>query len=89
VLSRHLLRPGEEVIQRYRLRVDGHGLEPAFGPAFDVLMDQRKVESEDYHRSIEPDSATPEERAVFRQARAGLLWSKQFYHYIVGDWLHR
>ncbi len=30
---------------------------------------------------------TPEERRVVRQAYAGLLWSKQFYHYIVRDWL--
>jgi len=22
-----------------------------------------------------------------RQAYAGLLWSKQFYHYVVDDWL--
>jgi len=87
VLSRHLLAPGEEVIQRYRLRADASGLEPAFGAAFDAIMDQRKAESDDYHRSIEPESVTAEERAVFRQARAGLLWSKQFYHYIVGDWL--
>jgi len=30
---------------------------------------------------------TAEERGVVRQAHAGLLWSKQFYHYIVRDWL--
>ena len=24
---------------------------------------------------------------VSRQAYAGLLWTKQFYHYIVADWL--
>jgi hypothetical protein len=28
-----------------------------------------------------------ETRPVVRQAYAGLLWSKQFYHYIVADWL--
>lgn len=28
-----------------------------------------------------------EARRVARQAYAGLLWSKQFYHYIVKDWL--
>ena len=28
-----------------------------------------------------------EERRVARQAYAGLLWSKQFYHYVVKDWL--
>jgi hypothetical protein len=30
---------------------------------------------------------TDDERRVARQAYAGLLWSKQFYHYIVRDWL--
>lgn len=28
-----------------------------------------------------------EEQSISRQAYAGLLWSKQFYHYIVKDWL--
>src|SRR5262249_42376320 len=28
-----------------------------------------------------------EERRIARQAYAGLLWSKQFYEYIVPDWL--
>ena len=27
-------------------------------------------------------------RAVMRQAFAGMLWSKQYYHYVVRDWLH-
>lgn len=30
---------------------------------------------------------TPEETEVSRQSYAGLLWSKQFYHYIINDWL--
>ena len=30
---------------------------------------------------------TPEETDVSRQSYAGLLWSKQFYHYIIKDWL--
>jgi hypothetical protein len=29
-----------------------------------------------------------DERNVVRQVYAGLLWSKQFYHYIVQDWLN-
>lgn len=28
------------------------------------------------------------EQLVARQAYAGLLWSKQFYHYVVQEWLH-
>src|SRR5262249_44144388 len=30
---------------------------------------------------------SPEERQVRRQAYAGLLWSKQFYHYVVKTWM--
>ena len=30
---------------------------------------------------------SPAERAVAEQAAAGLLWCKQFYHYVVYDWL--
>ena len=33
------------------------------------------------------DFLTPEERNVSRQAFASLLFTKQFYHYIVKDWL--
>lgn len=29
-----------------------------------------------------------EERNVVRQAYAGLLWSKQFYYYVVKEWLN-
>ena len=30
---------------------------------------------------------TEEETLVSRQSYAGLLWSKQFYHYVIQDWL--
>ena len=36
---------------------------------------------------ILPDDADEQQRHVSRQAYAGLMWSKQFYHYIVADWL--
>ena len=32
-------------------------------------------------------AVSPEQLQVARQAYAGLLWSKQFYHYVVNDWL--
>ena len=28
-----------------------------------------------------------DEKRVARQAYGGLLWSKQFYHYVVREWL--
>ena len=35
-----------------------------------------------------PPSLSPDGKNVMRQALGGLLWSKQFYHYVVRDWLH-
>ncbi|MFZ5477219.1 MAG: MGH1-like glycoside hydrolase domain-containing protein [Myxococcota bacterium] len=34
-----------------------------------------------------PPEATPEEARIWRQGAAGLLWTKQFYHFVVKDWL--
>ena len=38
--------------------------------------------------TIIPPSTDADTRNVMRQAFAGLLWSKQFYHYVVRDWLN-
>jgi Glycosyl hydrolase family 63 C-terminal domain len=54
---------------------------------FDELVELRRRETDEfYHRKL-PAQLTDEERNVVRQGYAGLLWSKQFYHYIVDDWL--
>jgi hypothetical protein len=50
------------------------------------IFDLRRSETDNFYSQIA--GALDEESAkVFRQAAAGLLWSKQFYHYIVKDWL--
>jgi len=59
----------------------------AFGPAFEEVFETRIREADAFFASRIPSGATDEERGVARQALAGLLWSKQFYHYIVKDWL--
>lgn len=33
-------------------------------------------------------NCSAEQRNIARQAYAGLLWSKQFYHYVIKDWLN-
>eukprot|EP00053_Salpingoeca_punica_P018049 m.175422 g.175422 ORF g.175422 m.175422 type:complete len:951 (-) comp17347_c0_seq5:264-3116(-) len=58
-----------------------------FGASFDKAFQQRVEEADDFYSQIMPLELTPDERLVQRQAFAGLLWSKQFYHYIVSDWL--
>ena len=59
----------------------------AFGAGFNELFDKRKSETDDFYSSRRPQGQTLEEWQVARQAYAGLLWSKQFYQYVVEDWL--
>ncbi|MGK4002501.1 glucosidase [Sorangium sp. So ce1036] len=75
------------VVLRLRLVAEGEAPEAPFGAGFDAIFDARIAEADDFHDSIAPAGLPPEERAVVRQAYAGLLWSKQFYHYVVGEWL--
>ena len=50
------------------------------------VFDTRKSETDEFYEQgiYELDE---DRRSVLRQSAAGLLWSKQYYHYIVKDWL--
>ena len=54
---------------------------------FDSLLKQRREEAEEFYHAVLPARLSTEERMVARQAFAGMLWSKQYYHYVVNDWL--
>jgi hypothetical protein len=60
---------------------------PAFGPSFEKTFRDRQAEADAFYDHVHPAMSTPEERTVARQAYAGLIWSKQFYHYAVKEWL--
>ena len=52
-----------------------------------AVLAQRLAEADEYHASLLPVAATDSERAVHRQAVAGLIWGKQYYYYDVDVWL--
>jgi len=54
---------------------------------FEQIFDERIREADDYYDSTAPAGLSEQERLVTRQGKAGLLWSKQFFHYVVKDWL--
>jgi hypothetical protein len=78
---------GAEVTVRLRLTAEAEVAEPALGPDFDRIFADRLAEADAFYQAHIPDTLTPEETRVARQAYAGLLWSKQFYHYVIHDWL--
>ncbi len=62
---------------------------PPAGPfdMCDETLALRLREADEFYATVIPDHLSVEGKRVMRQAFAGLLWSKQFYHYIVREWL--
>jgi hypothetical protein len=53
----------------------------------DRVFERRRKEADEFFGAIVPHNLDSGERLVFRQAVAGLLWSKQYYAYEVERWL--
>jgi hypothetical protein len=71
---------------RLRLTDIPNGAE-VFGAAFDETFANRIADADEFYRDVIPSSLSADERLVARQSFAGLLWSKQYYHYVVKPWL--
>ncbi|HLN29004.1 MAG TPA: glucosidase [Gemmataceae bacterium] len=76
-----------EAVVRLRLIAETELPIPAFGPKFDAVFAQRIAEADAFYAAKTSPAASEEECRVARQAYAGLLWNKQFYHYVVEHWL--
>ncbi len=57
--------------------------------AFDQILERRKQDCDDYYTRVMPAGFSAEQKLVFRQAMAGMLWSKQFYNYDITSWLQQ
>ena len=57
------------------------------GKDFDVIVDARMNESNEFYATLAPPDCGAEDRMIIRQALAGMLWSKQFYYYDLDLWL--
>jgi len=78
--------PGGEAVLRLRLSDHAPAAGP-FGAAFDMVMRARREEADAFYEGLLPPERSEDARRVMRQAAAGLLWSKQFYHLDVRRWL--
>ena len=69
--------------RRARRRTDG-----PFGDGLRRSCSQaRRREADEFYATVIPPSLDADAANVMRQALAGMLWSKQFYHYDVDRWL--
>ncbi len=79
--------PGETKTIRLRLS-DCPTLANPLGAEFGQVFQLRQQEADEFYQRICPDPITADERNIQRQAFAGMLWSKQYYNYVIRDWLN-
>jgi hypothetical protein len=76
---------GGEVSITLRLAPESAGGGLGMNPQ--AVFDDRQAEADKFYEACIPAEVTGDRRLVARQAYAGMLWSKQFFHYVVSDWL--
>jgi hypothetical protein len=69
-----------------RLRLTNQAVAEPLASEFDSIFHRRIAEADAFYAALTPDDA-PDLAAVRRQAWAGVLWSKQYFHYDVERWL--
>lgn len=70
----------------FEFRLSDKELEKPFQD-FNSVFQKRKREADEFYEEIQKGIKSEDEKFVQRQAFAGMLWSKQFYHYNVEKWL--
>ncbi len=54
---------------------------------FDAIFAERIAEADEFYNDLQDGLENTDLRSIQRQALAGMIWSKQFYHFNVRTWL--
>ncbi len=84
---RLLLDPGETRVLQVRLAQEDLWPREPFGTEFGAVFADRLADADQFYAARIAPSVPEAAQRVMRQGYAGLLWTKQFYHYSVRDWL--
>ncbi|MDX2213396.1 MAG: hypothetical protein SFY66_08915 [Oculatellaceae cyanobacterium bins.114] len=60
---------------------------PMFGETFNTIFQQRQQEADEFYQRIMPSCLSHDHCIVQRQAFAGMMWNKQYFYYVVDEWL--
>ncbi len=85
--ARYQLAIGAGQTEVVRLRLCGAAAKAPLGREFDECFAQRKMDANEFYDTVIPKDLSCDAKSVMRQALGGLLWSKQYYHYVVNEWL--
>ena len=78
------VEPGATVELHLRLSLEAHAQPFA---DYDTLFAARVSESDEFYAELQAEIADEDARRIQRQAFAGMIWSKQTFHYDVREWL--
>lgn len=75
---------GECAVVRFRLskKYEGYLDEELF----DDVIEKRRIEADEFYWRISPLPMTDDLRNIQRQALSGMLWCKQYYHFVWDQW---
>jgi hypothetical protein len=70
------------------LRLANNQSKNAFPENFEQIFEKRKKEADEFYKMVIPPNCNDDQKNIQRQAFAGLLWSRQYYHYDLERWLN-
>ena len=82
-----MIASGQNVTYRLRL-TNLPPTEGMLGEEFDTIFPARQQEADEFYAKRLGTAHSTDSHNVQRQAFAGMLWSKQFYHFDVTTWLN-
>jgi len=80
--------PGETAIIRLRLTNKTQKKNADASSISRKSLPNASARLNEFYETVIPRHLSDDARSVMRQSIAGLLWSKQFYHYVVEQWLN-
>ncbi|HLN09819.1 MAG TPA: glucosidase [Xanthobacteraceae bacterium] len=84
-IYRRVVAPGASTTVRVRLS-QGQA-RSVLSPEFEQIFALRQSDADDFYAALQDKVSDDDLRRIQRQAFAGILWSKQYYHYDVMQWL--
>ncbi|MBV9292822.1 MAG: hypothetical protein JO222_10275, partial [Frankiales bacterium] len=70
-----------------RLRLSARSSSPNLGAGWLRVLAAREREADGFYADLIPSEVDADVRSIVRQACAGMVWGKQFFHYDVDRWL--
>jgi hypothetical protein len=74
--------------QKIYLRLTNNETSEPFYESFEQIFETRKRDADEFYDALIPSNVSADQKNIQRQAFAGLLWNKQFYHYDLERWLN-